>query len=137
MIEAIIMALAMFGAVSVDRSETLCLAQAVYHEARGEPLAGRFAVAHVVRNRTPPQGRICTTVFARGQFSGSARYRPPAALSREWVDAAFIAAAVLSGASADNTGGATFFHGAHIRPAWVAETVMTRRIGSHVFRRQR
>ena len=31
--------------------EVMCIATAIYFEARGEPLAGRFAVAEVVINR--------------------------------------------------------------------------------------
>ena len=49
-----------------------CLAGAVYFEARGEPLAGQYAVAQVILNRAK-SGRfptdICSVVTQRGQFS--------------------------------------------------------------------
>ena len=37
--------------VTIDRDEAFCLAQNVYHEAKGENLAGKSAVAHVTLNR--------------------------------------------------------------------------------------
>src|SRR6187455_3088204 len=49
-----------------------CLAQAIYFEARGEPLAGQLAVGAVIVNRTT-SGRYpsdyCSVVTQRGQFS--------------------------------------------------------------------
>ena len=53
-----------------------CLAEAVYHESRGEPLDGQAAVARVVMNRTkfPKQfgSTICEVVYQPGQFSWTA-----------------------------------------------------------------
>jgi spore germination cell wall hydrolase CwlJ-like protein len=37
--------------INVDAEQALCLAQNVYHEAKGETLAGKSAVAHVTLNR--------------------------------------------------------------------------------------
>src|SRR6202012_5544545 len=37
--------------VQVSRAEQLCMAQAIYHEARGEPDQGQWAVANVIINR--------------------------------------------------------------------------------------
>tara|TARA_B100001057_G_C22862489_1_gene955116 strand:- start:2482 stop:3030 length:549 start_codon:yes stop_codon:yes gene_type:complete len=37
--------------VLIDKEEAFCLAQNVYHEAKGENLAGKSAVAHVTLNR--------------------------------------------------------------------------------------
>ena len=53
-------------------SDLNCLAQAVYFEARGEPLEGQLAVARVIVNRTQsglfPED-YCAVVSQRGQFS--------------------------------------------------------------------
>ena len=50
-----------------------CLTEAVYHEARGEPIKGQAAVAHVVMKRTkfPKEfaSTICGVVYQHGQFS--------------------------------------------------------------------
>ena len=50
----------------------LCLALAVYHEARGEPLIGQKAVAEVVMNRVASDrfpDTICGVVMQPKQFS--------------------------------------------------------------------
>ena len=49
--------------------EIMCIAVAIYFEARGEPLAGRFAVAEVVINRMrDPRypGDACSVVYDGG-----------------------------------------------------------------------
>lgn len=52
--------------------ELHCLASAVYHEAKGEPLQGQLGVAEVVINRSE-SGRfgrtLCSVVTQKGQFS--------------------------------------------------------------------
>lgn len=48
----------------------VCMANAVWHEARGESLKGRRAVVDVVLNRTKAEkAGICSVVFRRGQFT--------------------------------------------------------------------
>lgn len=48
----------------------VCMANAVWHEARGEPLKGRRAVVDVVLNRVKAEkAGICSVVFRRGQFT--------------------------------------------------------------------
>lgn len=46
-----------------------CLAQNIYHEARGEPMVGKVAVAHVVLNRAADRrwpARICSVIKQGG-----------------------------------------------------------------------
>lgn len=48
----------------------VCMANAVWHEARGESLKGRRAVVDVVLNRVRAEKKgICSVVFRRGQFT--------------------------------------------------------------------
>ena len=48
----------------------VCMANAVWHEARGEPLKGRRAVVDVVLNRVKAEkAGICSVIFRRGQFT--------------------------------------------------------------------
>lgn len=48
----------------------LCLALNVHFEARGEPIEGQLAVAHVTINRAKENKTdICHEVFKKGQFS--------------------------------------------------------------------
>jgi spore germination cell wall hydrolase CwlJ-like protein len=127
-------------------AEWQCLAEALYFEARGETVAGQFAVAEVILNRrdlsTYP-ATVCDVVnqgtgrrFAC-QFSytcdGRAdRIREPAAFERVGK----IARAMLDGAPRALTEGATHFHTTAVRPRWARRFPQTARIGSHLFYRQ-
>lgn len=83
----------------LDR-DTRCLAQAVFHESRGEPLRGQRAVADVVVNRAR-SGRwgsdVCSVVDAPSQFSGRWHWRMPQVGVPEWDRAIEIAHDALSG----------------------------------------
>lgn len=66
-----------------------CLASAIYHEARGEPLAGQRAVYDVIVNRMRASGSsACGVVSAKGQFSwyGFKPILPYTAEMRELVE---------------------------------------------------
>ena len=121
-----------------DRS-LACLAEAVYYEARGEPTRGRAAVAYVVLNRAE-SGQFpetpCAVVAEGCQFSYRCDGRPEALAVRTDRDAAFATAkAVLTGAVADPTNGALFFHASRIRPGWFETRARVGKIGNHVFYR--
>ena len=121
-----------------DRS-LACLAEAVYYEARGEPTQGRAAVAYVVLNRAE-SGEFprtpCAVVAEGCQFSYRCDGRPEALAVRADRDAAFATAkAVLTGAVADPTKGALFFHASRIRPGWFESRTRVGEIGNHVFYR--
>lgn len=123
--------------------ELTCLAEALYHEARGESLAGQVAVAEVILNRVDDAafpGSVCGVVKqgnARGcQFSYICdgkpdRVREPGAYAR----VAKIAKAMLDGAPRGLTDGATYFHTPAVRPTWSKRFTRTTRIGSHIFYR--
>ena len=116
-----------------------CLAEAVYYEARGEPTQGRAAVAYVVLNRAE-SGEFpetpCAVVAEGCQFSYRCDGRPEALAVRADRDAAFATAkAVLTGAVADPTNGALFFHAGHIQPGWFESRTRIGEIGNHVFYR--
>lgn len=56
-----------------DTQSTQCIAEAVYHEARGEPIQGQAAVMQVILNRMKQPEMFgpdaCSVVYQRGQFS--------------------------------------------------------------------
>ena len=116
-----------------------CLAEAVYYEARGEPARGRAAVAHVVLNRAESGAfpdNPCDVVAEGCQFSYRCDGRPERLANRADREAAFeIAEAVLTGAVADPTSGALFFHASRIKPRWFRTRDRTGAIGGHVFYR--
>lgn len=115
-----------------------CLTEALYFEARGEPVKGQRAVAEVILNRVDHPSfpkSVCGVVNQRGQFSykgGSLRMRDGNAAAR----AARIAAEALAGAPRTLTGGATYFHTAQVRPSWSKRFTRTARIGAHIFYRR-
>ena len=115
-----------------------CLAEAVYYEARGEPAQGRAAVAYVVLNRAE-SGKFpetpCAVVAQGCQFSYRCDGRPETLAVRADRDAAFATAkAVLTGAVADPTHGALFFHASRIHPGSFENRTRVE-IGNHVFYR--
>lgn len=125
--------------------DVTCLAQAVYHEARGEGLAGMTAVAEVVLNRVESQrfpGSICAVVRQGAdnpggcQFSfvcdGSMRARLE---PRAWTIAQSLAREMAAGAPRELTEGATHFHAVRVRPAWAGVYRLTAEIGAHRFYR--
>jgi N-acetylmuramoyl-L-alanine amidase len=116
-----------------------CLAEAVYYEARGEPTQGRAAVAYVVLNRAE-SGKFpetpCAVVAEGCQFSYRCDGRPETLAVRADRDAAFATAkAVLTGAVADPTHGALFFHASRIHPGGFESRTRVGEVGNHVFYR--
>jgi len=81
-------------------SATRCVAMAVYHEARGEPVRGQRAVADVVVNRAR-SGRwgsgACSVVNAPRQFSNRWSWSAPVPGVASWDRAITIARDALSG----------------------------------------
>ena len=112
-----------------------CLAAAVYYEARGEPLAGQFAVAHVILNRVR-SGRFaptpCGVVRQRGQFSFAERSFAPSE-NADWRKAVAVALTALSGGGSTPARGAMYFHASYVAPGWGRAEIAT--IGRHVFYR--
>lgn len=124
-------------------AELDCLAQAVYFEARGEPIRGQAAVAEVVLNRvdSPMFPRtVCGVVNQQNaggcQFSYVCDGKPETIGDRKaWDRSARIAGALLSGAPRNLTEGATHFHTPAVTPSWSKRFLRTATIGSHLFYR--
>jgi hypothetical protein len=125
--------------------ERRCLAQAIYYEARNQPVMGRFAVADVVLNRVDDRrfpSSICGVVFQgvgksyACQFSfacdGSMdRPMEPTA----WEKAQKLADIVYRGFRPPVTGLATFYHANYVDPYWASSFDETTVIGDHIFYR--
>ncbi len=120
------------------------LAATIWGEARSEPLAGRIAVAHVVRNRAADPGwwgrDVRTCCLSPGQFSCWWDRQGQAVRLVDETDAAFracldIAGQVMTGDLADPTGGADHYHRDDVRPHWAQGRKPIRTIGRHIFYR--
>jgi spore germination cell wall hydrolase CwlJ-like protein len=126
-----------------DKEALWILAQTIFGEARGEPLLGQYAVGHVVLNRAsdPRWGRsIAAVCLQRYQFScwlaedpNRARLDHVSLQDPAFVQCLQVALAILSGAHADQTQGATHYHTTAVRPAWAREHTPCYTIGHHVF----
>ena len=112
-----------------------CLAQNVYHEARGEPINGQLAVAFVTLNRTEDNrfpDSICDVVYQRGQFSWT-KHKPRIREEEAWQLAKSIAdtATYLHEEGKDNTGGAVYFDGGKHKQSYHKRRTI--QIGNHSF----
>lgn len=136
--------------IVVDERERHCLALAIYHESRNQPLEGRIAVAAVVLNRVRTgayPNSICAVVFDRCQFSWVCdrrkQYDPASHANvieqRAWRDAVQLANDIIVDYNrrtfVDITRGATFFHAVYVRPHWRNHKTVTLRVGAHIFYR--
>ncbi len=124
-----------------DMSEDMrCLAQAVYFESRGEPLAGQLAVARVVINRAESElfpDDYCSVVTQRAQFSfvrGGAIPAPKAG-SAAWSRAKAIARIAHQELWDSEASDSLYFHASYVTPRWARTKVTRARIDSHIFYR--
>ena len=125
-----------------------CLARNVYYEARGESLAGQYAVAEVTMNRKAAPAypkTVCEVVYQanwdplRGRYVGAFSWTefdvlaPPA--GEAWQRAQKVAEEVYYQRRAPTLNGALHFHATYIKPEWSKERERVARIGRHVFYR--
>lgn len=125
-----------------------CLANAVYFEARSEPVRGQIAVAQVVLNRAfsgyyPDD--VCGVVYQNAhrtlscQFTFACDGIPDVVTEPEhWQRAMRIAKATLDGKVwLPDVGKATHYHASYVYPYWVRSMRKLKKIGLHTFYRPR
>ena len=117
-----------------------CLAQAVYFEARGEPIEGQLAVARVVINRTASKlypDDYCSVVTQRAQFSFVKNGRIPQADegSLAWRRAKAVAQIAHQDLWETEAGEALYFHANYGKPGWARRKTQLARIDTHIFYR--
>jgi spore germination cell wall hydrolase CwlJ-like protein len=125
---------------AVMSRDLMCLAQAIYFEARGEPLDGQLAVGAVIVNRTNSNrypGDYCSVVTQPGQFSfvRGGRIPSPNESSPAWVRAKAMAQIAHQELWDSAAGEALFFHARYVRPGWARSKVQLATIDSHIFYR--
>ena len=125
------------AAESAGGREADCLARAVYFESKGEPLAGRLAVAQVVMNRAG-SGRfassLCGVVKQPGQFSFVRGGAFPAVREKgQWREAVAIAHIAMNGLWTGPAAKAMYFHAKRVSPNWGKQRVAA--VGNHIFYR--
>ncbi len=122
-----------------------CLAQAVYFEARSEPLAGQMAVAKVILNRVADSrypDTICGVVFQnqkwvdRCQFSFACDGLPDQPREKAaWAMSERVASLVQRHWVPDRIDNATHYHADYVAPGWADNLVKTATVGRHIFYR--
>ncbi len=125
-----------------------CLAEAIYFEARGEPVRGQIAVAQVVMNRVFSRyypHSVCGVVYQNSsrracQFSFACDRIPNDRITESTAmdRARQIAHDTLDGKYwLTDVGKATHYHARWVHPHWVREMQRLDRIGVHTFYRPR
>jgi spore germination cell wall hydrolase CwlJ-like protein len=119
-------------------SEQLCLAKAVYFEARSESLEGQLAVAEVVLNRAasgvyPPT--ICAVVTQHAQFSfvHGGRLPEPDASSDCWHKALAVADIASKRLVRQVAPNVLWYHATYVSPSWGRAKTRFGQIGAHIF----
>jgi spore germination cell wall hydrolase CwlJ-like protein len=123
-----------------------CLTQAIYFEARGEPVRGQIAVAQVVMNRVFSgyyPGTVCGVVYQNAnrhlacQFTFACDGLPEVVREPDaWERAKKIAAETLDGELwLPEVGKATHYHAYWVHPSWVHEMTRMYKLGVHTFYR--
>jgi N-acetylmuramoyl-L-alanine amidase len=144
--------------VPIDREQRDCLAQALYHEARGETELGRIAVAQVILNRVRARvypDTICGVVYENRHMKNRCQFsfacdgisdRPREA--RSWRSAVRLANGILCiGGCARRAASpeierltqglksATHYHATYVSPRWARAKKRVGHIGLHIFYR--
>lgn len=130
--------------------EALCLAMNIYHEARGDNLAGKYAVADVVINRMHDDrypDNICDVIYEGRQYANGQMIRNQCQFSwycdgkkdtptnrDSWRESQEIAYKILVlGDFRGITEGATHYHATYVDPTWNRRMQHIGRIGEHLF----
>ena len=135
--------------VEVANAERDCLAQAIYHEARGESAAGQLAVANVIVNRARSEkypASLCGVIY---QGANNGRYRCQFTFAcdgnndapgerQAWARSVALAKDVYAeyatgeeiGAIPDS---ALFYHTTNVRPSWSYTYSRVAEVGAHIF----
>lgn len=135
--------------VKLAEGEKLCLAQAIYHEARGESRDGQLAVANVIINRAMSKkypSSICGVVFQNAdkgrykcQFTFACDGRSDMGKERAaWNRSVKMAEAAFYQYQQGERPGvipnsALFYHTTSVAPKWSRTFRRVAAIGSHVF----
>jgi len=131
----------------------LCLAMNIYHEARGEPLAGQLAVGFSVMNRVADErypDTVCDVVH-QAKYNGWDMENPIRNRCQySWfcdgksdnpqdgklmLESTILAQNIIHGRVTDVSEGATHYHANYVHPYWADELTTVLSVGSHIFYR--
>ena len=129
----------------------MCLAMNLYHETRGETLAGNIAVGYVTMNRVADPrypDTICGVVH-QAKYHGWDLVNPIRnrcqfswycdGLSdnpqdgKAMLESVILAQHVIAGTVTDISQGATHYHAKYVNPYWSDDMTVVLEIGQHIF----
>lgn len=135
--------------VEIANNERECLAQAIYHEARGESAAGQLAVANVIVNRARSErypSSLCGVIYQnadkgryRCQFTFACDGRADAPRERQaWARSTGLAEKIYADyATGEEIGAlprsALFYHTTAVSPSWSHTYSRVAQVGAHIF----
>lgn len=114
----------------------LCLASAIFHESRGEPVKAQYAVAEVIHNRSKSKdfpNSYCSVIKQPKQFSfykGSQTLKPPKYEKESWEKSLKVAQN-FSKNQTNYTKGALYFN--HKRLGVRFNKKLKFSLGNHLF----
>ena len=127
-----------YADLAIDDAQDICLAKAVYFEARSEPLEGQLAVAQVVMNRAA-SGRypstLCAVITQKAQFSfiRAGKFPKPNKKSEAWRKAVAIAHIAKAGLVSELSPDVLWYHATYVAPSWNKRLNKQAQIGLHIF----
>ena len=129
----------------------MCLAMNLYHETRGETLAGNIAVGYVTMNRVADPlypDTVCGVVH-QAKYHGWDLVNPIRnrcqfswycdGLSdnpqdgKAMLESVILAQHVIAGTVTDISQGATHYHAKYVNPYWADDMTVVLEIGQHIF----
>lgn len=117
--------------------EVHCLAENMYHEARGESVKGQIAVAQVTLNRvlhsTHFKSSICGVVYEKHQFSWTDDKSKRIRDNKTWQMTKALAQSILDGYNHIPNFKAIYYHANYVKPSWSRTKQFITIIGSHAF----
>lgn len=131
--------------VESGNTQSACLAEALYFEARGESVKGQFAVAEVIMNRAASREYPASVCDVIHQGTGQ-KYQCQFTYTCDGIEEHIanpeifeqvdkIARLMVQGAPRRLTDGATHYHTNAVRPNWSRSFPRTATIGVHHFYR--
>lgn len=126
--------------IELSKKDRDCILRNIFHEARGEPIEGKLAVAQVTFNRLR-DGRwgktICRVVFAKSQFSWTLdpKKRDAKPGGPMWRESKEVLEMYLSGVRVAGLDNSTHFHATWMerKPGWAHKKRELTTIGQHTF----
>lgn len=132
--------------VVIANKEIQCLAEAIYHEARGEPRNGQIAVGQVVLNRVDTgkySDSVCGVVYQKDRYRGKVvcqfswacnkATKPINRSSAAWKETLMLAYEIANTQVSNIARNAVSFRSINENSKWTRNKVRVAVIGNHVF----